>query len=336
MIRRIEHEINAIDEKEWCSFVRQHPEGNFFQTPKFYRYIAKLPGFHPVVIAAFSEQGCILGVLVGMIQSEKGFIKSKFSSRLIVRGGPLIIQSNPEITEQLLDLLIEKYGRRCIYFEFRNLHPLNDRKDYFLKNRFVFTEYLDVVIDVGKFRQSAQKLSSGKKRQIKKSLENKATIIENATIEQVRKFYEILKDLYKRKVKKPLPGWIFFEEFFKDPQLGRYFLIEYSGEIVGGIMCPVYDNKIIYEWYIAGEDGTHKGIYPSVLATWAPIDYAVNNSLLQFDFLGAGKPKEDYGVREFKTSFGGDLVNHGRFTRINNRFLYFIGKTGMALLKKFK
>jgi len=336
LITRIEHGINAIDEKEWCRFVRQHPEGNFFQTPQFYRYIAKLPGFQPVVIAALAEKGSIQGILVGMIQSETGFLKSKFSSRLIVRGGPLTIQSNPEITEQLLGLLIEKYGRRCIYFEFRNLHPLHDRKDYFLKNRFIFNEYLDVIIDTEKFRQSVQKLSSGKKRQIKKSLENKASIIESATIEQVRKFYEILKDLYKRKVKKPLPGWVFFEEFFNQPELGRFFLIEYSGEIVGGIMCPIYDNKIIYEWYIAGEDGPHKGIYPSVLATWAPIDYAVKNGLRQFDFLGAGKPNEDYGVREFKTSFGGDLVNFGRFTRINNRLLYFIGKTGMALLKKFK
>jgi serine/alanine adding enzyme len=336
LISKIEHDFNAIDEGKWSAFVRKHPEGNFFQTPQFYRYIARLPGFQPVVIAALSEEGSILGVLVGMIQSEKGFLKSKFSSRLIVRGGPLLVQSNPEITAQLLELLIKKYRGRCIYFEFRNLHPLNDKEHYFLKNRFVFNDYLDIIIDTEKYRQSIQKLSSGKKRQIKKSLENKASIVENVTIEQVQKFYLILKDLYNRKVKKPLPDWVFFEEFFKQPELGQFFLIEYSGEIVGGIMCPIYDNKIIYEWYIAGEDGTQKGIYPSVLATWAPIDYALKNGLAQFDFLGAGKPGEDYGVREFKSSFGGDTVNHGRFTRINNRLLYFIGKTGIAILKKIK
>jgi len=118
--------------------------------------------------------------------------------------------------------------------------------------------------------------------------------------------------------------------------MGKYFLIEYKGQIVGGIMCPIYNNKIIYEWYIAGEDGKHKGIYPSVLATWAPVNYAINNGLAQFDFLGAGKPDEDYGVREFKSSFGGTMVNYGRFTRINNRLLYSIGKTGLRLLRKLE
>jgi lipid II:glycine glycyltransferase (peptidoglycan interpeptide bridge formation enzyme) len=99
-------------------------------------------------------------------------------------------------------------------------------------------------------------------------------------------------------------------------------------------MCPVYDQRVIYEWYIGGEDGIHKGVYPSILATWAAIRYATEKHMTTFDFLGAGKPGEEYGVREFKVSFGGDVVNYGRFTRINDRFLYFIGKTGITLLKK--
>jgi lipid II:glycine glycyltransferase (peptidoglycan interpeptide bridge formation enzyme) len=332
----IEHKFTRIDESKWEDFVREHPQGNFFQTPRFYKFISGLAGFQPLVIAALTGEGSILGILVGMIQVEAGFLKSKLSSRLIVRGGPLLISSDNETAGHLLEFLVKKYSHQCIYFEFRNLFPLRDMEHHFLKNGFVFNDYLDVVIDMEKFRQSIQKLSSGKKRQVKKSLENNARIVENATIAQVRRFYLILKKLYSRKVKKPLPPWNFFEQFFYRPELGRYFLVESSGDIVGGIMCPIYDNRIIYEWYIGGEDGVHSGIYPSVLATWAPIDHALRNGLLQFDFLGAGKPGEDYGVREFKSSFGGELVNYGRFTRINNRLLYFVGKTGMALLKRFK
>jgi serine/alanine adding enzyme len=333
---RIEYEFSSIDSKKWSDFVREHPEGNFFQTSEFYKFVAGLPLFKPVVIAALSEDGSVCGILAGMIQAEKGFLKSKFSTRLIVRGGPLVAETNPEITAQLLDALIKKYAGQCIYFDFRNLHSLKDRDHYFIKKGFSFCEYLDVLIDTEKFKQSVQKLSSGKKRQIKKSLDSKASIVENPTIEQVKKFYLILKELYSRKVKKPLPDWSFFEQFYYQPDLGRYFLIEFSEQIVGGIMCPIYDNKIIYEWYIAGEDGVHQGVYPSILATWAPIDYALKNGLSQFDFLGAGKPDEDYGVREFKTSFGGDLVNYGRYTRVNNRLLYSIGKAGLAVLKKIR
>ena len=333
---KIEHEFKSIDSEKWACFVRQHPDGNFFQTPEFYGFIAKIPGMQPIVIAARCEDGSILGILVGIIQRERGYLKARFSSRLIVHGGPLVIESDTAMTDQLLKSLIKQFRKKCIYIEFRNLHSLKGKERYFLQNRFSYTDYLNFIIDTEKYKQSIQKLNRLRKRLIKKSFENGARVAENITIEQVKKFYFILKDLFDSKVKKPLPDWAFFEQFYYQPEIGRFFLIEHSGEIIGGCMCPIYNNKIIYALYQAGEDGIHKGIFPSTLASWAAIDYALNNGLLQFDFLGAGKPDEDYGVREFKSSFGGDMVNYGRFTRINNRVLYFIGKTGLAVLSKIK
>jgi lipid II:glycine glycyltransferase (peptidoglycan interpeptide bridge formation enzyme) len=117
-------------------------------------------------------------------------------------------------------------------------------------------------------------------------------------------------------------------------QIGKYFLIKYNNDIIGGIMCPITAGKVIYEWYVVGLDSKYDGVYPSVLATWAPIDYALKNRLHYFDFMGAGKPEADYGVREFKAKFGGKMVNYGRFERINNRLLYQFGKFGIGLLKK--
>ena len=52
------------------------------------------------------------------------------------------------------------------------------------------------------------------------------------------------------------------------------------------------------------------------------IDYATKNNFQMFDFLGAGSPNKNYGVREFKSKFGGELLNHGRFIRINKKYLY--------------
>ncbi|MCF7859876.1 MAG: peptidoglycan bridge formation glycyltransferase FemA/FemB family protein, partial [Candidatus Cloacimonetes bacterium] len=91
----------------------------------------------------------------------------------------------------------------------------------------------------------------------------------------------------------------------------------------------------IYELYVCGEDGKYKDVYPSVLATYAALDYGLKNNLKYFDFLGAGKPNEDYGVREFKKKFGGELVNYGRFKLILNKPLYKIGELGIKLLKKY-
>jgi lipid II:glycine glycyltransferase (peptidoglycan interpeptide bridge formation enzyme) len=313
-----------------------HPNGNIFQTSGFCSFITEVPFYEPVVFAAETQSGSIAGILVGVLQKEKGFIKSLFSSRLIVWGGPLTCISDASITDLMIKSLIKAYSRKSIYIEFRNMFQMDSMAGYFTDSRFTYSEHLNFIVNTENKDQALKAISSGKSRQIKKSLKNGAIIISEISIEQVRQFYEILRNLYETKVKKPLPGWAFFEKFYYHPEIGRYLLIEYKGFIIGGIMCPVFADQTIYEWYIAGEDGKHDGVYPSILATWASIDYAINNNLKQFDFLGAGKPDEGYGVRDFKSTFGGELVSYGRFNRINNRLLYFIGKTGLNLLNQLK
>ena len=96
-------------------------------------------------------------------------------------------------------------------------------------------------------------------------------------------------------------------------------------------MCPILEGKTVYEFYICGLDDEYKEQYPSAMATWAAIEYAYQNNIIVLDFMGAGKPDEQYGVREFKARFGGELVEYGRFIKINNHFLYKLGKFGLKL-----
>jgi lipid II:glycine glycyltransferase (peptidoglycan interpeptide bridge formation enzyme) len=74
-------------------------------------------------------------------------------------------------------------------------------------------------------------------------------------------------------------------------------------------------------------------MYPSVVATYAAIEYAKQNGLPLFDFMGAGKPDIPYGVRDFKMEFGGHLVEHGRFLCVRKPLLYWIGELGVKILK---
>ncbi len=166
-----------------------------------------------------------------------------------------------------------------------------------------------------------------------------AKIIHPANLSQVRDFYDILYRLYRYKVKKPLPSWEFFEQFYhfsKEGKLGVILLVEYRGKIIGGILSPISPLKTIYEWYVCGLDQEYKQVHPSVLATWAALEYAVDHGVPSFDFMGLGIPGREYGVREFKSRFGGEMVNYGRFARINNRFFYFVAETGYNLLSLLK
>ncbi|MBP8794137.1 MAG: peptidoglycan bridge formation glycyltransferase FemA/FemB family protein, partial [Lutibacter sp.] len=145
-------------------------------------------------------------------------------------------------------------------------------------------------------------------------------------------YYDLLRDLYKTKVKTPLFPYEFFQQLYQWPE-GRIFVVKYQGRVLGGSVCVELPNRVLYEWFVCGLDREIKNVYPSTLATWGAIEYAATHNILRFDMMGAGKPDAGYGVREFKAKFGGDLVEHGRYSFICNPLLYAIGKFGVKLLK---
>jgi lipid II:glycine glycyltransferase (peptidoglycan interpeptide bridge formation enzyme) len=48
------------------------------------------------------------------------------------------------------------------------------------------------------------------------------------------------------------------------------------------------------------------------MLAWHALAWGSEHGFRVMDFGGAGKPGEDYGVRDFKAKFKGDLVNYGR------------------------
>ena len=326
---------NSTEKTVWLNFINKHPNGNFFQTPQFIEFISKTNNSQPVTLFAQSSNK-LTGVLCGVIQKEGKGAKSFFSSRLIIWGAPLVENEQPEITELLINTLINKYSRKSIYIEFRNLFSQERYKNIFQKQKFSFLPYLNYIVKTDNEVDVRKRISKSKIRQIKSSIKNGVEIVEASSLDEIKVFYNILFQLYKEKVKKPLPDFTFFEEFYKIKELGKVLLTKKEEKVLGGIVCPIFNDKTIYEWFVCGIDGLEKGIHPSILATYAPIDYALKNGIQYFDFMGAGRKDDDYGVRDFKSKFGGELVEYGRYIRINKPILYKIGKLGLKILGKYK
>jgi hypothetical protein len=179
------------------------------------------------------------------------------------------------------------------------------------------------------------KIGKHRKKYIRLSFRDGATIEENPTIEQVRAYYDILLDLYRTKVKMPLQPWEFFEKLYHCPSC-KYLLALYNGQVVGGSICMLLKGRGVYEWYACGRDGIYKNIYPSSVTKYAGMKFAHDNNYPVFDMMGAGKPDEEYGVREFKAEFGGELVEHGRFICVTKPVLYKFGTLGVKILKALK
>jgi hypothetical protein len=353
------HISTSILTEDWSSFVNTHPHGTVFQSPGMYGFCRSVRKFDPLVLAAKDGEGRLCGILLGIFIWEKEGIGRRLSSRLVVYGGPLLAGTN-EQKREALDMLLGELSRstrgKALFTQFRNYFSWEGCLDVFEKHGFGFLERLNYIIripDTGcRMPDTGCRIpgmSASRRRQIRKGLGSGAVIIEPENLEQVREFYDILYRLYRYKVRKPLADWSFFENFYKrtlpntetlqhcnTEPIGIIRLVQYRAKIIGGILAPVFRDQCIYEWYVCGLDREYREQHPSVLATWAALQYAMEHNIRYFDFMGVGKPGVPYGVRDFKARFGGEEVNYGRLTRINNKFLYHIAELGFNVLALFK
>ncbi len=320
-------------------FLEQAPDDNFFQSPEFLKFIEPVHGYQPYLLVAQSDSGAILGSLAGVIQADGGGMKAWFSRRAIVWGGPVLADHlnghSQQVVVQLLEALKDSLRGKAIFIEFRNFFDCTALRPAFEACGFQFKPHLNYIVTLDDEAAVQARMSSNRRRQIRASLGAGATYGEPESEADVRQLYNLLDSLYREKVKKPLPSLDLFLQFWKSPS-AKTFVVKYEGQVIGGSVGPVYANKVIYQWYVCGDNGAIKGVHPSVLASWAPIEYGLKNGIEYFDFMGAGRPDDSYGVRDFKARFGGEEVCHGRFELVLSPSLFRVGKLGLKIYQTIR
>ncbi|MFZ4582463.1 MAG: lipid II:glycine glycyltransferase FemX [Paludibacter sp.] len=323
----------SIQSHAWSQLVNESPTATFFQTKACYDFYASLSFLKPVLFGV-SENDKLVGLLCGYLIADGGIIKQFFSKRVIVPGGLLL---NPSISDKALEVLLttvkNNLKSQAIYIEIRNYVDFKSYIPALKASGYDYAPHLNFHLPTPSYDAVWEKLSKSKRRQIKSSLKVGAVVQEAVTIDDIHEYYHLISDLYKNKIKLPLFPIEFFEKLLKS-NFAKIFVVKIGGRVISGITCVLLDNKTIYEWFVCGEECDNKNIHPSVLATWAGIEYGINNGFEYFDFMGAGKPNTGYGVFEFKSKFGGELFEHGRFLCVNNRFLYSLGKLAIQLLQR--
>ncbi len=327
-------DILQIDVQQWENLVATSPTATWFQTREAYEFFASLPDiFTPFVVTVKRNQesratnkDSLIGMVVGYVTKEKNRLKQFFTRRAIIIGGPLLAEDIvDEELSALLTAVRQHIGHKVIYVETRNFNDYSRWKDVFEACGFSYQSHLNFHINTTSMEEMCGRMGKSRKRDIKAAEKAGATFVENPTLEQVQTYYTILDNLYLTKIKTPLFPFVFFEKLWKiNPSY--FMLIEQGGEIISGTVI-VRDNHAMYEWFACGKQ-SHT--YP----TYCGMLYAVENGLKRYDMMGAGKPDEDYGVRDFKSQFGGELVEHGRYLCVCNKVQYKIGKLGVKILKR--
>ena len=324
---RLVEGINEVSAISWSTFVYKHARSNFFQTPELYCIYNLTKNYHPNVIFALDEKNNIVGLLLYVIQKENnGLISGILTSRSLIIGGPLISEG-PEyfiILKSLIEYYENIISGKILYTEIRNLTDNKKLKKHLPEFGYNYVPHLNFIVDISEGSESAwMNLSQAKRRGIRKGKANGVKFEECRDIATLKEFAHGLHFFYKEIIHKPLPDVSFFLSLLSDKRISKrvkVFVVRNNiGKVIGGMVCPFYRNTI-YEWYIYS-DRDQKKFYPSEIATWNPMSLASKRKYKKFDMMGAGKPDQDYGVREFKKGFGGTLVSYGRFKKIEKAFL---------------
>lgn len=320
----IHYHISEIDKIQWDALAEQSPTASFFQTRECYDFYEALSFLKPFVVGV-SENEKLVGVLCGYVVAEGNSIKRFFSERAIVPGGLLLdVAISSEAICALLTAVKQTMSHRTIYLEIRNYNDFSVYRSNIESTGFSYLPHLNYQVELSDVETALGALSDSKRRQLKTSQKAGVEWVETSNRLDVSAFYYKLKYLYDSKLKIPLFPLEFFEKLVQLPS-GKLLVVKHNGEIVGGMACVGIQGKVLYEWFVCGDESNEKNVYASVVATWAGIEYAARNNFKRFDFMGAGKPDKNYGVREFKSKFGGELVEYGRFLYICKPLLYSIG-----------
>ena len=322
-----------IDRTEWSRLVQSSSISNWFQTPEAYDFYASQPKlFKPFAFGVMNDER-LRSVCVGYVTVEKNVLKQMLTRRSIIIGGPVIADDCVDYeVMKLLRAVRKQLAAEAIYIESRNFNDYSRWRNAFEAEGFSYVPHLNFHVDCTDKEAMDGKLSENRKRQIKKAVKSGIEIVESQSEQEIADWYDILLHLYKTRVKTPLFPLSFFIEFYRQG-LGKYLLVKFEGKVIGGIMCPILEGRCIYEWFVCGMDTEYRNQNPSVMATYAAMEYGNAHGLARFDFMGAGNPNEPYGVREFKARFGGEEIEHGRFLCVTKPLFYKLGVLAVKILK---
>lgn len=311
----------------WDSLVNRSAWATWFQTREAYLFYTRVSQEMTPFVFGVEEGAVLTGVIVGYVTKAQNAIKQFVTRRAIIVGGALLDEHiTDEALAALLSVTRHELSRKAIYIEFRNLHDYSRWRDVFAAQGFDYLPHLNYQVDCSSDMPTIMaRMARSRRWQIRKGVANGAQIVEAQSDDDVQAYYAILRDLYGHKLRRPLPSVDFFMHLYHSDN-AKFLLVRYREMIIGGVVCPVLAHRAIYEWYICGLDTQYRQQYPSVLATYAVIEYAAQHNIPLFDFMGAGQPDMYYGVRTFKSRFGGTEIEYGRFLYVCTPYLYRLAK----------
>lgn len=300
------------------------PGTNVFHSAELFHVFEMTRGYEPILIVASICERPVAKLLAVIRKSTRWFPPS-FIKRCEIYGtgeyfDPTI--DKEELFGDMLEHLTHEALRKCFLIEVRNLeNPLFGYK-MFRKNHYFAINWLRVYNSLHS-KLPADRLSTSRKKQINRALQNGART-EIATREKdIQAFAIMLRKAYSAQIRKHFPDVNFFRLLtLQSPgkEIAKIFTVKYKEKIIGGSIC-LFSGENAYLWFSGGMRKTYAFLYPGVLAVWAALTYAHEQGYRHLEFMDAGLPFQKYGYRDFILRFGGKQSSTRRWFRLRWEWL---------------
>lgn len=332
--------VKSLDEAIWHRFVDEHPQGNIFHTPEMFQVFARAKNHRPTLWAVTDDKAGVLALLlpVQITLIPHAGILSRLTRRAIVYGGVLCAPGSQGL--QALFALLQAYNQsvkgHVLFTELRNLTDISELQPVLLDQHFAYEDHLNYLIDLDRpVEEVMQSIGSRTRKNIRRGLRKGQVVIEEIhQPEQVATCYELLAQTYAQ-AQVPLAGRSLFEAAFEVlyPRGMVRLVLAQVEDVCAATSIELAYKDVLYGWY-GGLDRQFSSYVPNELLMWDILCWGVENEFRWYDFGGAGKPDEDYGVRDFKAKFGGELVCFGRNTHVHSPALLHLSKMGYAFYRR--
>jgi hypothetical protein len=329
--------VRSLDDLKWREFVDNHPQSNIFHTPEMFQVFARTKGFEPELWAVIDSHGEIKCLFIPILNTVLNGVFQYFTTRAVAYGSILCAQGSDG--DEALSLLLSSYNQkrnRLLFTELRNLSDFGEIQPSLKQNGFIYEDHLNFLFDLRNPAEEMWKnIRSNARRNIKKAEKSHVIIEDIVDMGELSEAYQILKHVYSR-IQVPLPDKSMFEagfEVLRPKGMLKILLAKLEEEPIGTLTLLIYKGTVTY-WYtgILREFASYRA---GDLLVWHTLKFGSRGGYRTFDFGGGGKPDEEYGVRDFKAKFGGELVNFGRNIKIHAPIRYQLSLLGYKMLRRF-
>jgi serine/alanine adding enzyme len=302
----------------WDAYVDDHKKGSIFHTSAMIRAFSAAKGHTVLPLAAVDSSGEILALLAAVRVQSLPHPFGRVASRSILYAEPLC-GDDPASIEALASLMARHdriMRRRVLFAEVRPLGAAGPERVVLERCGYVYSDYLNYVIDLTRpLDELWTNMRKSARRGVRQCERRGFHMREVDSADGIGQLYHFLKLSYSNS-RVPLADRSLFEAAFAElhPRGMMKLIATHDGPVPVAMDSLLTFKGRALAWYGGLERLT--GVSPFDYLQWYEIAWAQQRGSMLYDFGGAGRPDEPYGVREYKAKFGGQLVCYGRYRKV--------------------